>query len=158
MLIFNRFYGEVNATKKGIPSLLKRRKKGEKETSSDVVSCSIESEFPHVSEESPNLKSVTCPNNKCGKMFDKPLELIDLAKPSDESSYVCPYCLSKLEPAQPEHEAIAETFSGERFQEVTEQKEGKCPQFVGYLGKRPKNVPIPESCLTCPQMMKCLLG
>jgi len=86
-----------------------------------------------------------------------PLELIDLAKPLEESSYVCPYCLSKLESAQPEHEVVAETFSDEKVLDVTEQKVDKCPQFVGYLSKRPKNVPIPEFCLTCPQMMRCLL-
>jgi DNA-directed RNA polymerase subunit RPC12/RpoP len=101
---------------------------------------------------------MTCPNNKCGRVFDKPLELIDLAKPSEESSYVCPYCLSKLESTQPEQETITETFSDEKLQDVTEHKEGKCPQFVGYLSKRPKNVPIPDFCLTCPEMMKCLLG
>jgi len=103
---------------------------------------------------------MTCTNNRCGKVFDKPLVLIDLAKPSEESSHVCPYCLSKLEPepTQPEEETFTQTFSDEKFQEIAEQKEQKCPQFVGYLSKRPKNAPIPEFCLTCPQMMKCLLG
>ena len=147
---------------------MRRKNKGKKEVSadakrlennsSDATSSSFESEFPQVSEVSLNHQSMTCPNNKCGRVFDKPLELIDLAKPSEESSYVCPYCLSKLESTQPEQETITETFSDEKLQDVTEHKEGKCPQFVGYLSKRPKNIPIPDFCLTCPEMMKCLLG
>ena len=158
----------MKATKKGISGLLKRKNKGEKETStdtkhsendsSDITSFSIESESPQVSETSPNQQSMTCPNNRCGKVFDKPLQLIDLAKPSEETALVCPYCLSKLEPAQTEQEIIVETFSEEKFQGAAEQKEEGCPHFVGYLGKRPKDNPIPDFCLTCPQMMKCLLG
>jgi len=136
---------------------LRRKKKSEKEASTDTTSYSLESESPQVSETTPNLQSTTCPNDRCGRVFDKPLELIDLAKPSEESSYVCPYCLSKIELARPEQETVAETFSGEKVQDVTEQREG-CPQFVGYLSKRPKNAPIPDSCLICPEMIKCLVG
>jgi hypothetical protein len=137
---------------------LKRKNKGEKEASADATPCKPEPECPQVSEASSDPQGMTCPNNRCGKVFDKPLELIDLAKPSDKGSYVCPYCLSKLEATKLRQEIVIETFSAERPQDVAEQKEGKCPQFIGYLGKRPKNVPIPDFCLTCPQMMKCLLG
>jgi len=148
----------VQATKKSISSLLRRKNKGGKKVSADVTSCSLESEFPQVFETSSNPESMTCPNNRCGRVFDKPLELIDLAKPSDESSLVCPYCLSKLEPIQLAQETVPETFLEENSKDVTKEEEGKCPHFVGYLGKRPKGVPIPEFCLTCPQMMKCMLG
>lgn len=144
----------MKTTKKNISGILKRKSKGEKESSAGAK----QSEFLQASEASPNIQSMTCPNNKCGRVFDKPLELIDLAKQSDERSYVCPYCLFKLEPIQPEQETAFETFSDEKLQDATKEKEGNCPQFLGYLGKRPKNAPIPEFCLTCPQMMKCLLG
>jgi len=155
--------------KKGISVILKRKKsekekkvstdtKGLENVSSNVTSCSLESEFGQVPEETTHFQSMTCPNNRCGKIFDKPLELIDLAKPSEEGSPVCPYCLSKLESAQPEQETVAETLSDEKFQDITGEKERKCPKFVGYLNKRPKDTPVPDFCLTCPQMMKCLLG
>ena len=137
---------------------MRRKNKSETEASVDVTPPLIESEFPHVSEVSPNAQGITCPNSRCGKIFDKPLELIDLAKPPEGSSLVCPYCLTKLEQIQPEQETVMETFSGKRPQDVAAQKEGKCPHFVGYLGKRPKNAPIPDFCLTCPEMMKCMLG
>ena len=155
----------MKTTKKGISSLLKRKNKAKKEASADITPGPPESEFPQTSEISSSPESITCPNNRCGKVFDKPLELIDLAKSSEQSSYVCPYCLTKLEPAQsePKQEAVIETFSEEvfsekKFQEEVKPREEKCPQFFGYLSKRPKDAPIPEFCLTCPQMMKCMLG
>ncbi len=160
MLIFNRLYEEVKTMKKVIPSLVKHRNKREKEAPADTTPYSFESEFPQESKEPSNIESIPCPNRRCGRVFDKPLELIDLARPSDQSSYVCPYCLTKLEPAQPKQEAVAETFSEEtveKVEDVTEVEEGKCPHFVGYLKKRPKNAPIPDFCLTCPQMMECML-
>jgi len=148
--------------------LLKRKKKREKEAleeteqlkndSSDTASSSLESELSQVSEELSKAQNITCPNNKCGKVFDKPLQLIDLAKPSDEGYLVCPYCLSQLESAQPEQEMAAETFLEEKPQDILEHKEEGCSHFVGYLRKRPKNASIPDFCLTCPEMMKCLLG
>jgi len=127
----------------------------ENNDSSDVAPRSFESEFPQAS---PNSQTMTCQNSRCGRVFDRPLELIDLARPSDKSSYVCPYCLSKFEPIQPEQETVTKPFAGEKLQDVVEQKEGKCPHFFGYLSGRPKNTPIPDFCLTCQQMMKCLLG
>jgi hypothetical protein len=166
--MFNILYGEakVKTRKKSISGLLRRKNKGKKEASADIAPPSLESELPQIPEISPNPESTTCPNNKCGRVFDKPLELIDLARPSDQSSHVCPYCLTKLEPAQPKQEAVAEAFSEEtvetvetveKVEDATEQEEGKCPHFVGYLKKRPKNAPIPDFCLTCPQMMECML-
>jgi len=31
-----------------------------------------------------------------------------------------------------------------------------CPHHFGYLGKHPKNTPIPNECLTCIKIMECL--
>lgn len=160
--MFNIPCGEVKVktTKKGISGLLKRKNKGEKEASRNIAPPSLEPELPQVPEISSNPENITCPNNRCGRVFDKPLELIDLAKPSEQGAYVCPYCLTQLEHAQPEleQEAVPETLPDEKFQDIAEPKEEKCPQFVGYLSKRPKNTPIPDFCLTCPQMMKCMHG
>ena len=33
-----------------------------------------------------------------------------------------------------------------------------CPETFGYLANRPKNVPIPQGCLTCPKMVDCMLS
>ena len=149
--------------------MLRRKRKSEEETSeetnqlkndsSHVASSSLESELlSQASEESSEAQNIICPNVKCGKVFEKPLQLIDPAKPSDEGYPVCRYCLSKIESTQPEQEIATETFLEEKPQDIIEHKEEGCPHFVGYLRKRPKNAEIPDFCLTCPEMMKCLLG
>lgn len=151
--------------KKGLSLLMRKgrsRKKASKDDrrsrsdSLDANSCATESR--QALEELPNIQSMVCTNDKCGRVFDKPLKLIDLAKPSEECSYVCPYCLSELESTEPEQEVVTEPVSEEKLQDVTEQKDEECPHFVGYLGKRPKNAPIPDFCLTCPKMMECMRG
>ncbi len=37
------------------------------------------------------------------------------------------------------------------------KEEGKCPYHFGYLKEKPKEMPIPEECLTCPKMLECML-
>jgi hypothetical protein len=32
-----------------------------------------------------------------------------------------------------------------------------CPHYLGYLSKRPKDASIPDECLTCRKMVKCML-
>jgi hypothetical protein len=32
-----------------------------------------------------------------------------------------------------------------------------CPHYLGYLSKRPKDASIPDACLTCRKMVKCML-
>jgi hypothetical protein len=32
-----------------------------------------------------------------------------------------------------------------------------CGHFPGYLGKRSKDMPIPEECLTCSKMIECMV-
>jgi len=34
----------------------------------------------------------------------------------------------------------------------------KRPHYLGYLKERPKDTPIPNECLTCPETIECLLG
>jgi len=33
-----------------------------------------------------------------------------------------------------------------------------CPHHFGYLKEHPKNIPIPNECLTCTKIMQCLAG
>jgi len=33
-----------------------------------------------------------------------------------------------------------------------------CPHHFGYLKEHPKNIPIPNECLTCTKIMECLAG
>lgn len=115
-------------------------------------------EAPHKSE------ALICPNEQCGKTISKPLKVDDLSKKPKETFYVCPYCMSRLDVktlelrGPPKPVSIKEPVSVEKGRIVKETSPKKCPQFLGYLKKRPKNAPIPDECLTCPEAIKCLLG
>jgi hypothetical protein len=55
-----------------------------------------------------------------------------------------------------------EKFKERRLQQTkqTVKKENVtsgCSHSYGYLAVRPKNVPIPQECLLCPQLIDCML-
>lgn len=56
----------------------------------------------------------------------------------------------ELKDVKPEKEKHAEP------EEPKREAPSGCPHYLGYLGKRPKNAPIPEECLTCKDMVKCM--
>ena len=41
--------------------------------------------------------------------------------------------------------------------EKEEKGPSECPHHFGYLANRPKDVPIPQECLTCPKIVDCML-
>lgn len=81
-------------------------------------------------------KLIVCPNNVCGKMFQKALVLTDLSRKPTETYYACPYCFSKVKIAV----------------------KTECQHYFGYLKKLPKNASIPDECLTCERITQCLFN
>lgn len=55
-----------------------------------------------------------------------------------------------VEPQKPEEKPA-------RPSEPKEETPPGCPHYFGYLSRRPKNASIPEECLTCQKMIKCML-
>jgi hypothetical protein len=58
-------------------------------------------------------------------------------------------------------ETKIETETEEDVQKDVEKDVGKekpvgCEHFLGYLKKRPKGSPVPDECLTCASVMKCM--
>jgi len=86
-------------------------------------------------------KSITCPNVKCGKAFQKVLMLTDLSKTTRETYYACPHCFSKVEIAVKEKTPTLE-----------------CPYYFGFLKNFSKKTSIPDDCLTCPKIIQCKKG
>jgi len=41
--------------------------------------------------------------------------------------------------------------------EKEEKGPSECPHHFGYLANRPKDVPIPQGCLTCTKIVDCML-
>lgn len=82
----------------------------------------------------------------------------------------CPFCFRKVDkeetlkefkeiaPLKPLSLESKKSAPHEEDQKETESSDvAGCPHHLGYLKKRPKNAPIPDSCLTCRQMVQCVL-
>ena len=114
-----------------------------------------------------------CVYDRCGKSFDSPVRLTDLShRPRSETYYACPYCFSKMDEA--EHDVSHELKlmksssygieAGDSSRRDTVRKENEkenmaidCPHHMGYLKKRSKDESVPDSCLTCPKILQCMV-
>ena len=47
--------------------------------------------------------------------------------------------------------ALIDTANG-----IEKNKQARCAHFLGYLKTRPKGSSIPDECLTCATLMKCM--
>ena len=99
----------------------------------------------------------------CGEEYESPLFAEVLTGPIVEEYYACPRCLTKVKEAEttdteendePAEEEQPETTSDSLVQKADDTS--SCPHTMGYLKKRPKNSPIPESCFTCNKMIECM--
>ncbi|MBS7632189.1 hypothetical protein KEJ15_00985 [Candidatus Bathyarchaeota archaeon] len=94
----------------------------------------------------------------CGKSFENPLFATVLSNGNVQQYYACPRCMTKVNKADAEakEEPRITVNTAKRSFEKSATEAG-CSHFVGYLNKRPKNMPIPDECLTCGKMVECLL-
>jgi hypothetical protein len=101
----------------------------------------------------------------CGKEFEQPLLAEKTVGGHTETYYACPRCLTKVgEVAQQEEAEVEEVV--EEVEEMVEAKPENltidaqdasgCPYYLGYLKKRQRNSPIPETCFTCCKMIDCV--
>lgn len=113
-------------------------------------------------EENGRKTMLTCPNNKCGKVFDKPLQTINLQQNSDTPYNSCPYCFTEI--TLPESEI--ENPSEESFTEIELDKEESaevleetiiCNHHLGYLKEKELKQQIPEECILCTRVIDCML-
>jgi len=110
--------------------------------------------YVHVLERE-KTNSLTC--GECGEVFEKPVLATVNSNGFSRTYYACPRCLTKVkEPTPPKTESKSETFIVTQKSDKRQEAEGKCPHFFGFLKKRPKNMPIPDECLTCNRMIDCL--
>lgn len=114
-----------------------------------------------------------CIYERCGKSFTAPVRLTDLShKPRSETYYACPYCFSKMDESEPDvpHElrsvksASYEMAADDGLKKNAKGKENEkenavtsCPHHVGYLKKRSRDEAVPDSCLTCPKILQCMV-
>ena len=105
---------------------------------------------------------LTCPNNKCGKVFDKPLQTINLQQNSNTPYNSCPYCFTEITLVESEIENPAETS----YKEIKLDKEESpevlgqtiiCNHHLGYLKEKELKQQIPEECILCTRVIDCML-
>jgi len=96
----------------------------------------------------------------CGHAFENPIRLTNLSATPMQIYNACPFCFYKLD----EELGNLRVSTSKNSNTILEKNEKNaslepvgCAHYFGYLKKRPKNTPIPEACLTCEKMIKCVL-
>jgi hypothetical protein len=108
----------------------------------------------------------TCTNSSCGFVFSKPIKVKNLFEDS-EIYDACPRCFSALNGVESvpvtesEDNPSMHTGQGEAAGKVamkkTEQAASKqCAHRFGYLSERAKNENIPDDCMLCENIVKCM--
>ncbi len=116
----------------------------------------------------------TCPNASCGKVFSKPLKALNLQQDPEGPFDACPYCLTEInvkdtsavtpdetetfeaEETEPEFEVEETPPSAEKHVEIPETP-SECLHHVGYLSERSSKEQIPDECMMCKDIVKCML-
>lgn len=107
--------------------------------------------------------TVVCSNVKYGKAFSQPVALTVRVEGSLKTYHACPHCFSRVSVSDNSRKRLKEAPLGalkkaleETANSLEENKPVGCAHFIGYLKKRPKGSPIPDECLTCAAIMKCM--
>jgi len=109
----------------------------------------------------------TCPNSSCGFVFSKPIKVKNLGEDAEVYD-ACPRCFTAL--IEQENAPVIEARSSST-EEVQEEKpsrrvepkkpeplgSSKCKHKFGYLSERPKSEGIPDECVMCENIVKCML-
>ena len=106
----------------------------------------------------PQGPATVCPYVKCGMIFSEPIELTVRAEGSLETYYACPHCFSRVSVSDNLEKGSSEAPLGalRDDSEGIENDAVNCAHFLGYLKTRPKDSPIPDECLTCSRILKCM--
>jgi len=119
-------------------------------------------------------QSFTCPNPVCGRDFSNPIKAKNLGSRDPEVYDACPYCLTEIvveethpvienEQKPQEEEAELEPIKRPKTPSVEEEttklesRAQGCQRHFGYLGERASKEKIPDECITCENIVKCML-
>jgi hypothetical protein len=110
----------------------------------------------------------TCSNPVCGRTFSVPLKVVDARLNDHEPYSACPHCLGRIaSDVCPRDEDSATNVSVDNVNIKREQStdfgrsvEGpvaKCAYHLGFLNERSSQDKIPEDCMVCENIVKCML-
>ncbi len=106
----------------------------------------------------PQGQATVCPYVKCGKILSEPIKLTVRAEGSLETYYACPHCFSRMSFSDNLEKGLGEAPLGALRDASKSIKNDAvyCAHSLGYLKTRPKDSPIPDECLTCSRILKCM--
>ena len=97
------------------------------------------------------VKSLTGLQNECKREFMEPLTLTDFSRTHKETYYACSHALTGDN--QVTQSSNSNPASAETTDEPREKDAPECTHYFGYVASGDK---IPEECLICPKLLKCL--
>jgi hypothetical protein len=125
--------------------------------------------FPITKKKETTLTSLSyrCPNPSCSRTFAKPLRALNVSQENLEPYDACPHCLTELTSQEnkpnfqafrenPETPEIAETQPAAATEKPTPAV-AHCSRHFGYLSERSSKEKIPEECVTCTEIVNCML-
>lgn len=120
-----------------------------------------------------------CPNKDCGQVFSRPLKALNLQKDAPTQYYACPNCLTEITVEEDFEFPREETIKFELPQELEPETEAEleselepepepkqissseeatsCRHHLGYLSERESKDSIPDECMTCMNIVDCML-
>jgi hypothetical protein len=118
--------------------------------------------------------SFTCSNPSCRKVFTRPLKADAQGSTRNKPYDACPYCLTEvvMVSSDPEPDGLRDLPkpATERFVETPPENDSPvekqsqiadnaatCKHSFGYLSKRTGNEGIPDECMTCENIVQCML-
>jgi len=125
--------------------------------------------MPRKKEHVETEQKFTCPNSACGLVFAKPLKVKNLCVENSEIYDACPRCLTiiTIGGTSPLVETKPSFSPGVSENEQNVPNTGKkkvepqpgvhCSHRFGYLSERPRNDTIPDECVVCENIVKCML-
>jgi hypothetical protein len=111
---------------------------------------------------------LTCSNPVCGRTFSVPMKLVDLRVTDPEPCLACPHCLGRI--ASDVGSRVDDSATNVKVENVDSKLEqpreferpvegpiAKCAHHLGFLSERSSKEKIPEECMVCENIVKCIL-
>jgi len=123
--------------------------------------------MPRRKEATKEDQQLTCSNSGCGWVFSKPIKVVNLRETKTAPYDACPRCLTEIvaegessvdsKPDITTELESLETKPKLKDKKAEAQPTSPCSQHFGYLSERSRNEKIPDECVMCENIVKCML-
>jgi hypothetical protein len=107
----------------------------------------------------------TCSNAACRWVFSKPIKIVNLHGSRSKPYEACPRCFTEIvidsEPSTESkpvrREEVEEEETKLKSKKPEQEPTGPCAHHFGYLSEHSRNEKIPDECVMCENIVKCML-